>query len=275
MVWSLGAVVASLECGLPEYEEEWTTDAVAWIHALQSHVNDNYYKQGSKLLYLITDSMLMEDPDDRSSADYVNTEAVKLLQSMANESDDEGSATSTPSILSAQSVVGPEGLNENSEGADVTDPEEDWEWLEALGPETRQSQVLETTEVVPQGSTVDGSLWNAGDPEGASFASSDGSQATELGTVEAAQTEEVPQEEEDHASLVAGYLLGGDKVQGDEGEVPSRPPGQVNRCAREAGQRETHRCRFPGLSQIRLRQTSNVPPAKGRQITNGVGGMGR
>lgn len=28
-IWSLGAVVASLECGLPVYEEEWRTESVA------------------------------------------------------------------------------------------------------------------------------------------------------------------------------------------------------------------------------------------------------
>ncbi len=153
-IWSLGVVVASLECGLPVYEEEWGRNAVAWIHAVQSHVSDNYDKQGSELLYLIIDSMLIEDPDERSSADYVTIEAERLLQSMAKESDDEGSATPKPSTVGAQSVVGSEHLNENSGGADATDAEEGCEWLEAPVPENLLSQVLETTEDAPQRSTM-------------------------------------------------------------------------------------------------------------------------
>ncbi|KAL8927683.1 MAG: hypothetical protein Q9172_001243 [Xanthocarpia lactea] len=215
-IWSLGVVVASLECGLPEYEEEWERNAVAWIHAVQSHVSDNYDKQGSELLYLIIDSMLVEDPDERSSADYVTIEAERLLQSMARESDDKGSATPKPSTVGAQSAVGSEDLSENSESADATDAEEGCEWLEAPVSETRLSQVLETTEDAPQRSTVDDLLWDSGGPGRASFASSDGGQATILGTAEAAQTKDA-HEEEDNASLVAGYLLGGDQVQGDAG----------------------------------------------------------
>ena len=105
-IWSFGAVVASLESnGLPVYKEEWKTDAVAWIRAVQNHVIRKYNKRGGELLI---ESMLVEDPDKRSSADYVHDQALELLQSMANnKSDDdvEGSATPTPSMLSAQSAV--------------------------------------------------------------------------------------------------------------------------------------------------------------------------
>lgn len=108
-IWSLGAVVASLECnGLPVYKEEWKTDAVAWIRAVQNHVIRKYNKRGGELLWFLIESMLVEDPDKRSSADYVHDQALELLQSMANnKSDDEveGSATPTPSMLSAQSAV--------------------------------------------------------------------------------------------------------------------------------------------------------------------------
>ncbi|KAH8742716.1 kinase-like domain-containing protein [Diaporthe sp. PMI_573] len=110
-VWSLGAVIAWLECGLPEYEDEWKTDAVGWIHALQSYVVDKYQAQGNELLWLVIDSMLVEDPDERSSADYVTTEAGKLLQSMAARSDGGGSATPTPSVPGAGYAVGIEGLD--------------------------------------------------------------------------------------------------------------------------------------------------------------------
>ena len=33
-IWSLGQIVASLECGLPEYENGWETDAVAFYERL-------------------------------------------------------------------------------------------------------------------------------------------------------------------------------------------------------------------------------------------------
>ena len=47
-IWSLGVVVAWLECGLPVYEEQWATNTVAWIHAVQSHVKDKYHQEGGQ-----------------------------------------------------------------------------------------------------------------------------------------------------------------------------------------------------------------------------------
>ncbi|KAL8771399.1 MAG: hypothetical protein Q9194_004890 [Teloschistes cf. exilis] len=169
-IWSLGVVIASLACGLPVYEEEWKTKAVDWIHAVQTRVNDHHVKHGGELLYLLMDGMLIEDPDERSSADYVTAKALKILQSMDNESDDEGPATPKPSILGTQSVVESESLKENSKSDDMTETDEGWEWLDVPDPETRLSQVLETTEVLPQGSTVDGLLWNPGGTERATAA---------------------------------------------------------------------------------------------------------
>lgn len=50
-IWSLGSVVASVECGgLPVYEKGWETDAVAWIYKVQAHVTDHYMQQRSELL---------------------------------------------------------------------------------------------------------------------------------------------------------------------------------------------------------------------------------
>jgi serine/threonine protein kinase len=72
-IWSLGVVIAYLECGLPEYENAWATDAVAWIHAVQSHVSDHFQQRDSELLLLISDKMLVEDPKERSLADYCNS----------------------------------------------------------------------------------------------------------------------------------------------------------------------------------------------------------
>ncbi|MCJ1424194.1 hypothetical protein MMC29_002081 [Sticta canariensis] len=112
-IWSLGVVVASLECGgLPEFEGGWESDAVAWIHALRKHVEYHYQQQGSKLLFLILDNMLVEDPEERSSADYCHDEALKLLQGITDtrrqESDgdyDDGSTTPKAPMLVAQSIV--------------------------------------------------------------------------------------------------------------------------------------------------------------------------
>ena len=223
-IWSLGVVIASLACGLPKYEEEWRTKAMDWIHAVQTRVNDYYVEHGGELLCLLLDGMLVEDPDERSSADYVTVEALKILQSMENESDDEGSATPTPLILGAQSIVESESLDENSKSDDVTEIDKGWECLDVPDPQTRLSQVLETTEALLQESTAGGLLWNAEDAERASSASNDGSDdsaATEIGIVEA-QTEE-PHEEEDDASFVTRCLLG-DEDQGDGAREAAEAP---------------------------------------------------
>ena len=108
-IWSLGVVVASLECdGLPKFKPSFRTDAVTWIRAIQRHVTGTYKKRGGELLWLLIDSMLAEDPDKRSSADYIHDEALKLLRSMASHrsgAGDVGSATQKPPMLSAQSAL--------------------------------------------------------------------------------------------------------------------------------------------------------------------------
>ena|ERR1700742_888602 len=70
-----------------------------------------------------------------------------------------------PFAAVAHAIVESEGLGENSKGANVTDPGQEREWPEAPDPEARLSRVLETTEALSQGSTVDGLLWNSGSPE--------------------------------------------------------------------------------------------------------------
>lgn len=182
-------------------------------------------QHGGELLYLLLDDMLFEDPDERPSADYVTVEALKILKSTGDESDDEGSATPIPSIVGARSVVDSESLDEKSKSDDVAETVEGWEWVDVPDPETRLSQVLESIQVLPQGSTVDGLLWNAADPARASFASttsSDGSPATEIGTVEA-QTEH-PQEGEYDALFIARCLLG-DEEPGDGAREAVEAPG--------------------------------------------------
>ena len=249
-IWSLGLAVASLECGLPEYEDEWKTDAVAWIREVQRHVRDYYSEHSSELLYLILDSMLVEDPDERSSADHINTEALRILQSIANESDDEGSATPTPSVLGAESVVKYDGLDESEKSTFVLDPEER-KRANAPSPESLLTQVLETIEV-PQGSMVDGLLWISGNPEQAGSASSSGSgsEATELGTVEA-QTEDL-REEAESASLIIRCLVGD-----DEGarEAPSETQSMRKRSLPE------------GSSPLSLPRSFICPPSADQRAT--------
>lgn len=82
------ATADPVECsGLPKYEEELMTDAVAWVRVVQKHVTSHYHQRqdddnddGGELLYLLLDNMLVEDPDERSSADYCHDEAQKLLE---------------------------------------------------------------------------------------------------------------------------------------------------------------------------------------------------
>ena len=224
-IWSLGVMIASLVCRLPVYNEEWKANAVNWIHAVQSRVMDRYVKHGGNLLYLLLDGMLVEDPDERSSADYVTIEALKVLESLENELDDEGSATPTLSIVGARSVVESESLDENNKSDDVAETVEVRKWVDPPDTETRLSQVLETIEALPQGSTVDGLLWNTADPERASFASTtstDGSAATENGTVET-QTEH-PQDEE-HDTLFITRCILGEGEPGDESREVVEAPG--------------------------------------------------
>jgi len=75
-----------------------------------------YNARGGELLWLLIDSMLVEDPEERSSADYVHDEAQKkTLQSMASiEPDDDGSATPKPLMFTAQPAVGSEDTEEAS-----------------------------------------------------------------------------------------------------------------------------------------------------------------
>lgn len=252
-IWSLGVVIASLVCGLPVYKEEWGKNAVNWIHAVQARVNDHYVKFSGELLYLLLDGMLVEDPDERSSADYVTVEALKILKIMENDSDDEGSATPTPSILGARSVVESENPDENSKSNDVAETVEGWEWVDVPDPETRPSQVLETIEALPQVSTVDGLLWNAADPERTSFASttsSDGSVATEIGTLEA-QTEH-PQDEEYDALFITRCLLG-DGEPGDGAREAVEAPG-VSQSTRKRSWPE-------GNSPLSLPRSFTYPPS--------------
>ncbi|KAI8955287.1 kinase-like domain-containing protein [Xylaria longipes] len=102
-IWSLGLVVVWIECGLPNFKEGWESDPMAWPRALIKHANNHYKKQGSDLLYMIIDNMLIEEPDERSSADYCRDQAAQLLESTndtprqgSDRDYDDGSASELP-----------------------------------------------------------------------------------------------------------------------------------------------------------------------------------
>ena len=70
--------------------------------------------KGSELLWLIYDSMLVEDPEERFSAGYCHDDALKLLQCMTDTqdlNDDDGSTTSKPSVPEGQSAVEPQSAD--------------------------------------------------------------------------------------------------------------------------------------------------------------------
>ena len=80
-VWSLGVVIGWLECGLPKYRKTWEKDTTAWPRAVLSHIQDyehTYQQQGSDLLYFLLDTMLIEDPGERSSASYCHKAVSEL-----------------------------------------------------------------------------------------------------------------------------------------------------------------------------------------------------
>ena len=237
-IWSLGALVASLLCnGLPEYVKGWEKDAVAWIHAIQRRVILKWEEQDDDLLWLLIDNMLVESPEERSSADYVHDEAERILRGIANESDDDdkkGSATPKASILSVQSAGESEGAEEAStfhldiqsasngsrtpvretlEGLDgsliengntATPARSEGGWGKSGASDVRNQliQAPEASQSLPQGSIVDGLLWDSEDPEPANRTSNHGSKATEFST----GTHEV----EDDVSLLVRYRLGDD-----------------------------------------------------------------
>ena len=121
-IWSLGLVVASLECGLPDYEEAWRKDTAAWIRAVLRYVSDyeqDYRAHDSNLLYFLLDTMLVKDPDERSSASYCHEAALELsncdsrvpfLQRIAD-----GDGSSTPRASASLGVV-PSVEEDGSEG---------------------------------------------------------------------------------------------------------------------------------------------------------------
>ncbi|KAL5120487.1 hypothetical protein ACEQ8H_001505 [Pleosporales sp. CAS-2024a] len=111
-IYSLGVVIAWLECKkLPEYKDGWQKHRTAWIHAVQAHVTKHAKMKANKLLDFVLENMLVEDPNERCSADHCYDEACRLLDDITNphsqESDDkdsdDGSTTPKPSALAVQS----------------------------------------------------------------------------------------------------------------------------------------------------------------------------
>ena len=149
-VWSLGLVIAWVECGLPDYEEAWQKDTTAWIRTVLSHVRyyeQTYREQGSDLLYFLLDTMLVEDPDERSSASYCHEAASELSDCDSRISflrrivNDDGSRTPTASTtVGAPASVEQNDTEENTDGSGAStirlgEPHSDS--LDSSGPRTR------------------------------------------------------------------------------------------------------------------------------------------
>ncbi|MCJ1448634.1 MAG: hypothetical protein MMC23_009151 [Stictis urceolatum] len=188
-VWSLGAVVASLVCGLPRKRSELEQDHGKWTRAMKNHFKYEQARRDSQLLSVILDNMLLEDPDERSSIDYVHDEALKILAKFVKDktdSDDgEVPSTSKPSIPSIQSTMASEKAStfrldacsvlddsrapiratvedhntgiKNDNVATRTVFEEDWEPQTASNPKAQVSQV-DCKSLSPD-STVEECLW--------------------------------------------------------------------------------------------------------------------
>ena len=100
---------------------------MAWIHAVQNHVLHNYRQQGgSELLYFILDNMLVEDPDERSSADYCHDEALKLLQRINDARRPESTPSDTESSTPKPSILQSNVKSESDEASTIRlDPQSD------------------------------------------------------------------------------------------------------------------------------------------------------
>ncbi|MCJ1464927.1 hypothetical protein MMC07_003542 [Pseudocyphellaria aurata] len=152
-IWSLGTVVASLECGLPEYDEEWGNDPVGWIRGILKHVEKYFQIHHCELIRLLLDNMLVENPDERSPADCCHDEAQKLLRRLTvnplyQESDDDDNGPTTPeaSRLVAQSAVEPKSAG--SEASTIRPGTESAYWDSSQTP-TGEATVRKSVESFP------------------------------------------------------------------------------------------------------------------------------
>ncbi|KAG9250830.1 kinase-like domain-containing protein [Emericellopsis atlantica] len=80
-IWSLGLVLAWLECGLPNYELGMRRDSRAWAKEVRRHIQSHCYQTGSVLLSWVLDNMVVEDPGMRLSARECHVEAWQLMKS--------------------------------------------------------------------------------------------------------------------------------------------------------------------------------------------------
>ena len=232
-IWSLNVAVASLKCfGLPVYKKEWKRNAVAQIHAVQGHVIDKYEKQGrSELLWLIIDSMLIEDSNEKSSVNYVYDKTQKLLQKLVNKSadDDDRLIHSIPSIFGAQSAVEPEDVEKApmfcldiqsaSDGSITPRPSMFGAQSAAEHEDPEEAptfhldiHVSETSQVLLQKSVVHGLLWSSENCESVRLTNYHDGEVIKLDIVETQIKN--PHEEESGVFFLIRYHLGGE-VQRD------------------------------------------------------------
>lgn len=165
-IWSLGAVIGWLVCGDPERDPDRNRNYLVVTRRLQSYYKRCSVELDSDLLRLVTGMMLVEDPARRSSAKEVEIAAGALLQRLGS---DPASAAAPARIVAFSGGL---GLSDNAGSDDASDSETpdppgpgtwDWDSKEQLVWIPKPAKEGAVEEVAsPHGSTVEGSLWNAG-----------------------------------------------------------------------------------------------------------------
>ena len=79
-IWSLGVVVAQLQCGLPKFKENQSM-GVAWCASVRQRVETTLGLGEDDLLSFVLQSMLCLGPDVRKTAEDCHKEALRLLRS--------------------------------------------------------------------------------------------------------------------------------------------------------------------------------------------------
>ncbi|KAI1121074.1 kinase-like domain-containing protein [Nemania abortiva] len=108
-IWSLGMVVASLECGFPERN--------ATTRRAREHFVKKLEDQNNPLLRLVIDHMLLEDPDMRSSANECYDKAKELLDAMTPNPNDHNAAP----IASVSAQVSQSALTEEIQNQETSE----------------------------------------------------------------------------------------------------------------------------------------------------------
>lgn len=175
-IWSLGAVVGWLVCGEPEHDPDRNHNYLVVARRLQSYSKRCSIELDSDLLRIVN-MMMVEVPARRSSAKEVEIAAGTLLQRLGSDPGDLASTAAPARIVAFSGGLGDNAGSDDASDSETPDPpgEGTWDWdsKEQLvwipkyanegdrePPTPDQSRVLDTTQAVPHGSTIEGSLWN-------------------------------------------------------------------------------------------------------------------